>query len=98
MRREGPDLCARAWIPSLVDGKRTTSHVQAIWFTPDKARTKRQVDAWLKKHGFPTSLKLDRRVGYLTARLHDPKKFQCFRLGPWVDGGRMRFLFAGKVK
>ena len=87
-------ICSRGW-------SKTT--IQAAWFDcRRKACTKQEVDAWLRAHKKPKALKVEHDRGkdgrYVVARLRNPDDFLCFRYGPFVDNGRVRFLFAGNPK
>ena len=86
------DACAGPWKKAVIVD---------VWFTPQKARTKRAVADWLASHKQPKPRKVKKaRSGALVAQVRDPKRFKCFRYGKWLgpDNKQVRFLFGGNPK
>ena len=83
------DRCAGPWAGSTV---------QSVWLSKaGRGSTKAKADKWLADHRLPraraAAFSKDRR--YRVLQLADPKVFECFRYGPWMAHGEVRFVYAG---
>lgn len=89
------DPCAGPW---------AGSKVYDVWLaTPGKVRScGGPVRTWLEGHGMPEALEIVRKESggttYCVAKLRRRSDYRCFRYGPWLQGRKVRFLYAGNPK